>query len=220
MNFPYRFSRTRVKICGFTQSQNAIEAARLGVDAIGLVFYKKSPRAVTIQQAQHIVSVLPPFVTVVGLFVDERASYIREVLGKCTIDVIQFHGDESPEFCKRFDMPYIKAIAVKDQVGLVDAATQYCGALGLLLDAWHPELKGGAGLSFDWKKIPLRFETPIILAGGLTPENVQQAIASVRPFAVDVSSGVESEKGVKDAKKMAAFLDEVYKFDHAKCNDE
>lgn len=213
MNSSYRWQRTRVKICGFTRPQDAAMAVRLGVDALGLVFYPPSPRAVTIEQAQAIVAGLPPFVTVVGLFVDEQPALIRQVLAAVRLDVLQFHGDEAPEACRCYGKPYMKAVRMASEVDVARVAEDYQDAAGLLLDAWHPDAKGGTGQAFDWTRIPAACRLPIVLAGGLTPANVRQALTVVRPFALDVSSGVESAKGVKDFDKMAAFLNEVYQFD-------
>lgn len=198
--------RTRVKICGFTQVDTALEAARLGVDAIGLVFYPTSPRNVSIEQASHIARALPAFVSVVALFVDADADLIENVLAKVAVDCIQFHGDETPEECRRYAKPYIKAIRVRDETDLDTVQQQYHDAAGILLDAYHPGMPGGSGCSFNWELIPRQTRLPIILAGGLTVENVDQAIEQVRPYAVDVSSGVEAGKGVKSAEKMAAFI--------------
>ena len=198
--------RTRVKICGFTQLDTALEAARLGADAIGLVFYSKSPRNVSIEQASLIARSLPAFVSVVALFVDAEADFIENVLSKVAVDCIQFHGDETPEECRRYAKPYIKAIRVQDDTDLDAVQTLYHDAAGILLDAYHPGLPGGSGCSFNWELIPRQPRLPIILAGGLTVENVSQAIEQVKPYAVDVSSGVEAGKGIKSAEKMAAFI--------------
>ena len=198
--------RTRVKICGFTQVDNALEAARLGADAIGLVFYPESPRNVSIEQASKIARALPAFVSVVALFVDADADFIETVLSKVPVDCIQFHGDETPEACRLFAKPYIKAIRVRDDTDLDAVQTQYYDAAGILLDAYHPGIPGGSGCSFNWDLIPRQPKLPIILAGGLSVENVDQAIQQVKPYAVDVSSGVEAGKGIKSAEKMAAFI--------------
>ncbi len=198
--------RTRVKICGFTRANDAVRAAHLGVDAIGLVFYPPSPRNVDIDQALAIVEALPAFTSVVGLFVDEQEARIREVLGRVSIDCLQFHGDEPPEACELYNKPYIKAISMREGVDITEYSKRYSRAAGLLLDAYYPGLKGGSGSRFDWERIPQSCAKPIILAGGLEPDNVRQAMKSVRPYALDVSSGVESEKGIKDADKMAAFI--------------
>lgn len=210
---PYRHPRTRVKICGFTRPADALTAVQLGADALGLVFYPPSPRAVSIEQAQAIVATLPPFVTVVGLFVDATAEEIREVLAAVRIDLLQFHGDEPAANCRGFGKPYIKAIRMAAEVDLAALARTYHDAAGLLLDAWHADAKGGTGQAFDWSRIPAQCPLPIVLAGGLHPGNVAQALATARPYALDVSSGVESAKGIKDAAKMAAFLNEVYQFE-------
>lgn len=201
--------RTRVKICGFTRVEDAVLAARLGVDAIGLVFYPPSPRHISISQAVNIVRALPAFTTVVGLFVDAGETYIREVLAAVSLDCIQFHGDESAEACALYAKPYIKAIRVKNDTDINALAEEYKDAAGLLLDAYHPDTKGGTGQAFDWRLMPERCSLPVILAGGLIPGNVQMAIHEYRPYALDVSSGVEMAKGIKDNAKMAAFLREV-----------
>lgn len=216
MKLAYPSKRTRVKICGLTRPEDALAAVRLGADAIGLVFYPPSPRNVDIERAQAIVEALPPFMTVVGLFVEEQEARVGEVLGQVRVDLIQFHGDESPEFCNRFGKPFIKAIRMRPGTDLIKAAQAYRKASGLLLDADDPQAKGGTGMSFDWTMIPPECPLPVILAGGLRPENVGEALRRVKPYAVDVSSGVEAAKGVKDAHKMAAFLKEVHEFDHAR----
>ncbi len=201
--------RTRVKICGFTQVQDAVAAANLGVDAIGLVFYPPSPRNVSIDRAIDIVNALPAFVTVVALFVDESEAQIREVLSKVHIDCIQFHGDEPAEACEIYNKPYMKAIRMKPGLDVKELANQYQYASALLLDAYHPGIKGGSGSQFDWNLIPQQCSLPIILAGGLQIDNAKQAVESVRPYALDVSSGVEISKGIKDVAKMAAFVQET-----------
>lgn len=216
MNLTYPLRRTRVKICGFTRPEDAKIAAELGVDAIGLVFYRESPRCVSIAQAQKIAEVLPPFVSVVALFVDPERAWVRQVLERVPADLLQFHGDEAADYCGSFDLPYIKAVRMGDGVDLPALVQSYGKAGGLLLDAYHPEAKGGTGSRFDWDKIPTGLSRPIILAGGLTPENVRGAIEKVRPYAVDVSSGVEEKKGIKDAAKMAALLKEVQNIDYTR----
>lgn len=205
--------RTRVKICGFTCADDALTAAAMGVDAIGLVFYPPSPRNIGISQAADLVKKLPAFVTVVALFVDAEAEFIREVLTKVAVDCIQFHGDESPEHCAIYGKPYIKAIRVQNREDIIRASETYSEAAALLLDAFHPGMKGGSGRSFDWNLLPENLALPVILAGGLSPENVRAAITACKPYAVDVSSGVELDKGCKDAAKMSAFLSEVYEGD-------
>lgn len=201
--------RTRVKICGFTQVQDAVVAANLGVDAIGLVFYPPSPRNVSIDRAIEIVNALPAFVTVVALFVDESEVQIREVLSKLPIGCIQFHGDEPAEACGVYNKPYIKAIRMKPGLDVIEIANKYYDASALLLDAYHPGIKGGSGSRFDWDLIPKQCSLPVILAGGLQADNAKQAVESVRPYALDVSSGVEGSKGIKDVAKMAAFVQEI-----------
>lgn len=201
--------RTRVKICGLTRTEDAQIAAHLGADALGLVFYPHSPRHVSLEQARAIVAALPAFVTVVGLFVDADADEVRATRDAVRLDVLQFHGDEPPAYCRTFGAPYLKAVRMREGVEISALARDYGDAAGLLLDAWHPDEKGGTGLSFDWTRARKSCDLPIVLAGGLTPGNVAQAIRVARPYAVDVSSGVEAKKGVKDADKMAAFMREV-----------
>ncbi|MDO9011806.1 MAG: phosphoribosylanthranilate isomerase [Gallionella sp.] len=205
----------RVKICGITRAEDAWAVAMSGADAIGLVFYEKSPRHVTIGQAAKLAAVLPPFVTVVGLFVNASAETVHEVLAAVPLDVLQFHGDESPQFCEQFNKPYLKAIRVKAGVDLLQCAAHFHSAQGLLLDAHVEGIPGGTGASFDWTLIPEALPLPLILSGGLSVENVAAGIRQVRPYAVDVSSGVEAGKGintlkgVKDAAKIARFMQEV-----------
>jgi phosphoribosylanthranilate isomerase len=201
--------RTRVKICGFTRVDEAVYAAHLGVDAIGLVFYPPSPRHFEIEQAVRIVQALPAFTSVVALFVDEQEARIREVLAHVAIDCIQFHGDESAETCRIYGKRYIKAISMQDGIDIPALALDYHDAAGLLLDAYHPDAKGGTGSQFDWDLIPKQCTLPIILAGGLDADNAKQAVQTVRPYALDVSSGVEASKGIKDSLKMAAFIKQV-----------
>jgi phosphoribosylanthranilate isomerase len=199
--------RTRVKICGFTQVEDALVAAKLGVDAIGLVFYPPSPRSVSIEQAIKIVEALPAFVSVVALFVDEEKAKIDEVLKNVPIDTIQFHGDEPATDCRVYNKPYIKAIRMKQGLDVMELTTQYHDASALLLDAFHADAKGGTGSQFDWDLIPKNCSLPLVLAGGLHAENARLAIQSVRPYALDVSSGVEIKKGIKGAAKMTAFIE-------------
>jgi phosphoribosylanthranilate isomerase len=201
--------RTRVKICGFTRVEDAVYAARLGVDAIGLVFYPPSPRHVEIEQAVKIVNALPAFTSVVALFVDEQEARIREVLARVPIDCLQFHGDEPAGACRVYGKRYIKALRMRNSIDIGALALHYHDAAGLLLDAYHPAAKGGTGSQFDWELIPVQCDLPVILAGGLDETNAKLAVQTVRPYALDVSSGVEAEKGVKDALKMAAFIKQV-----------
>lgn len=197
---------TAVKICGITRPEDALAAARAGAHAIGLVFYARSPRHVSPERAAEIMRVLPPFVTTVGLFVDEQVQEVRATLSKAPVGLLQFHGDETPEYCRQFKRPYIKAVRMKADVDLLQYARQYHDAKALLLDHYVEGLHGGSGVAFDWSLIPRGLPLPIILSGGLTPDNVMDAVRRVRPSAVDVSSGVESAKGVKDAAKIAAFV--------------
>lgn len=205
--------RTRVKLCGLTRAVDAREAARLGADAIGLVFYPPSPRAIDSAGAQSVLKGLPPFVTVVGLFVNPTESEVRQVLEQVPLDLLQFHGEESPEACARYGRPWIKAIPMREGVDLWAERRRYGAAAGLLLDAYRPGLAGGTGECFDWTRIPRDLGGSIILAGGLTSDNVATAIRVVRPYAVDVSGGVEAARGIKDPAKMAAFLREVRQVD-------
>lgn len=204
---------TRIKICGITRVEDVMDAVHSGADALGLVFYDKSPRNVTVQQAVKLTEVIFPFVTLVGLFVNASAETVREVLRVVPLDVLQFHGEEEPEFCAQFGRPYLKAIRVRQGVDLVQYAADYAGAQGLLLDAFVEGAHGGTGASFDWTLIPYDLPLPVILSGGLHAGNVAEAIRQVRPYAVDVSSGVEASKGIKDAEKIAAFIKEVNKID-------
>ena len=181
----------RIKICGITRAEDGLAAAYAGADAIGMVFYEPSPRAVTIRQADEILSVLPPFVTTVALFVNPARDYVERVLGSVSIDLLQFHGDEAEDFCASFDCPYVKAARVKAGLDLVEYEVRYPTARGILLDAFTEQVYGGSGEQFDWKLIPAMLKKPFVLAGGLTPENVASAVTTVRPWAVDVSGGVD-----------------------------
>ncbi|HQR50495.1 MAG TPA: phosphoribosylanthranilate isomerase [Methylophilaceae bacterium] len=198
--------RTRTKICGITRVEDADAAVAAGADAIGLVFYANSPRHVGVDRAAEIVASLPPFVAAVGLFVDAGPAKVRAVLAKVRLDLLQFHGDESPEYCQSFNLPYIKAVRVRPELNLVQYAADFASAGALLLDAWQEGVAGGTGQVFDWDLIPSNLPKPVILAGGLNANNVGAAIRRVRPYAVDVSGGVEREKGIKDADKIAAFM--------------
>lgn len=181
-------------------------AAEAGADAIGLVFYPRSPRFVTPDQALAVVRTLPPFVTVVGLFVNEQPGMVRAMADAVGLDLLQFHGDESPDYCRQFNQPYLKALRVRADSDLLVAAQGYREARGLLLDAWHETVPGGSGAVFDWELIPAVLRPHCILAGGLDPDNVTGAIRQVRPYAVDVSSGVEADKGIKDPARIQAFM--------------
>ena len=208
--------RTRVKICGFTRVDDAVQAAHLGVDAIGLVFYPPSPRHVTTEQAREIAQALPAFTTIVALFVDAQDTYIREILAQVPIDCLQFHGDEPADACRIYAKRYIKAVTMQPGVDIAALAHHYHDAAGLLLDAYHPQAKGGTGSQFDWALIPKHCPLPIILAGGLEATNATAAVQTVTPYALDVSSGVEVEKGRKDALKMATFIKAVNEGDKTK----
>ncbi|HUE94262.1 phosphoribosylanthranilate isomerase [Pseudomonas sp.] len=199
-------SVVRSKICGITRIEDALSAAEAGADAIGLVFYAKSPRAVSVQQARAIIAALPPFVTTVGLFVDASRQELDEILAAVPLDLLQFHGDESPAFCEALQRPYIKALRVKPGDDLAAQVAAYGQASGVLLDTYVPGIPGGTGEAFDWSLVPQGLSKPIILAGGLVAENVAAAIRQVRPYAVDVSGGVEASKGIKDAEKIRAFM--------------
>ena len=198
--------RTRVKICGITRVEDALAAVHHGCDAIGLVFYAKSPRNVSPQQAAEIVARLPAFVTAVGLFVDAAPAEIKAVLAAVRLDLLQFHGDETPQQCRQYGLPYMKAIRVKADTNLLQYAAEYNDAQALLLDAYAEGVAGGTGQVFDWSLIPENLPLPIVLAGGLNAGNVSAAIQQVHPYAVDVSGGVEVTKGIKDADKIAAFM--------------
>ena len=200
---------TRVKICGITRAEDALAVVRNGADALGFVFYEKSPRHVTLQQAAQLVTALPPFVTTVGLFVNADAAFVRETLERVPLDMLQFHGDETPQYCAQFNRRYLKAIRVRVGVDLLQCASDFHAAAGLLLDAHVEGIPGGTGATFDWALIPKELPLPLILSGGLDVENVTSAIRQVRPYAVDVSSGVEAGKGIKDAAKIARFMQEV-----------
>ncbi|WP_339082400.1 phosphoribosylanthranilate isomerase [Pseudomonas sp. TMP9] len=202
-------SVVRSKICGITRIEDALAAVEAGVDAIGLVFYAPSPRCVTLQQARLIIAALPPFVTTVGLFVDASRCELGEILDAVPLDLLQFHGDETPDDCDGYHRPYIKALRVRPDDDIAAQVALYKNASGLLLDTYVPGIPGGTGEAFDWSLVPDNVDKPVILAGGLTAENVAQAIAQVRPYAVDVSGGVELAKGIKAATKIRAFMQAV-----------
>ena len=197
---------TKVKICGFTEAENAREAAIAGVDAVGLVFYDKSPRNVDILRAQEIIEALPPFVNRVGLFVNANPSFVDEVLCEVSLDTLQFHGDESPLDCSQYQMPFIKSLRVKPETNVFQVADEFSSASAILLDSFNPSAYGGTGEAFDWSLACVDISLPIILAGGLNETNVSSAISQVKPYAVDASSGVESAPGVKDIDKIVAFI--------------
>jgi|TARA_B110000879_G_scaffold26154_1_gene35301 phosphoribosylanthranilate isomerase len=202
--------RTRAKICGITRLEDALAAVEYGADAIGLVFYKPSPRYVSIEQAATISAALPPFVSVVALFVDPTQAEVNAVLSRVRIDVLQFHGEESEVACAQYSLPYLKVIRVKTDTNLIQYAQAYGTAKALLLDTYSEHAVGGTGQVFDWSLIPNSLPVPIILAGGLTPENVNEAVKQVKPYAVDVSGGVETSKGIKNSVKIAAFMAAIH----------
>ncbi len=201
--------RTRIKICGITREEDARAAAFAGVDAIGLVFHPGSPRWVSIEQAQRIRRALPPFVTTVGLFVNAPEADVRTTLSRVPLDLLQFHGDETAAFCDGFGHPWIRAVRVRDSRVVAAAESTYDRAFGLLADAYDPERYGGTGTTFNWEWLPEERTLPLILAGGLTPDNVNGAVRRVRPWAVDVSGGVESEPGIKSHQRINEFVREV-----------
>jgi len=199
-------ARVRIKICGITRPEDAVTAAAAGVDAIGLVFYARSLRQVDSDMARTIVGVLPPFVCKVGLFVDADAATVETILREVPLDVLQFHGDETPEHCRRYGKPYIKALRMGEGVDLLAGENNYHDAQALLLDTLVPGLAGGTGRTFDWDSVPAGLRLPVILAGGLDAANVGSAIRKVHPYAVDVSGGVEAAPGVKDQQKIKEFV--------------
>ncbi|MEK7881517.1 MULTISPECIES: phosphoribosylanthranilate isomerase [Methyloversatilis] len=195
-------------MCGFTREADLDGALALGVDAVGFVLYPPSPRAVTVARAAELARRVPPFVARVGLFVNEDAAAVERAAREAALDLLQFHGDESAEYCERFGLPYIKAVRVRPETDLLECADRFRGARALLLDAWS-EAWGGSGKRFDWSLIPPSLPMPLILSGGLDPDNVAEAVRNIRPAAVDVSSGVESAKGIKDVARVAAFISGV-----------
>ena len=204
--------RIRVKICGITSIEDAKKVCDAGVDAIGLVFYEKSPRNVSIPQAAEICSSLPPFVSTVALFLDASPDFVNSMLASVPIDFLQFHGSESPEYCASFNHPYIKVIGMKDidTFEKFDAiAKQYPDAKGFLVDSHATGKAGGTGKTFEWKNTPLNYQKPIILAGGLNPENISEAILQAPVYGYDLSSGVESTPGIKDEEKIIYLMNEV-----------
>jgi phosphoribosylanthranilate isomerase len=201
-------SKVRIKICGLTRDQDVHDAVAEGVDALGFVLYAPSPRAVSAEQAAQLIQKVPAFVTTVALFVNESVTEIQRALKICPFDLLQFHGDESPEFCRQFNHPYMKAIRVRSADDIHRAVQQYPDAKALLLDAYVENLPGGTGQAFDWRLIP-QLSIPWVLAGGLNAKNVADAINQVQPFAVDISGGVEISKGIKDVQKIKDFINEV-----------
>ncbi|HUL94526.1 MAG TPA: phosphoribosylanthranilate isomerase [Usitatibacter sp.] len=204
--------RTRVKICGLREPEHARVAAEAGADAVGVVFHKPSPRYVEPAAAAAVVAALPPYVTAVGLFVNEPADSLRAILARVRLDLLQFQGDEEPDFCASFGIPFVRAVPMEEGADLVELSLRFSRARALLLDAHVPGERGGTGRTFDWSRIP-KLPMPVILSGGLTAENVGQAVREVRPWAVDVSSGVERSRGVKDPGKIVEFIRSVRRED-------
>jgi len=207
--------RTRIKICGIREALHGVVAADAGADAIGLVFYRESPRFVTPGAAANVVAMLPPFVTCVGLFVDADEAKIHDTLKTVRLDCLQFHGNESPDFCASFGLPFIKAVRMEEGTNLLEWAGRFSSARALIVDAHVPGVPGGTGQTFDWSAIPRDLPTPVILSGGLDAENVGRAVRAVGPWAVDVSSGVEASRGTKDPKKIVEFIRSVQREDAA-----
>ena len=205
--------RTRVKICGITRVEDAQAAAAQGADAIGLVFYRPSPRCVTREGARQIVEATPAFVATVAVFVNPANDEVEAVIRECGVTLLQFHGEESPDFCAGFSRPYIKAARIRPELDLLKYLSPHTAARAWMLDAFHEDLWGGTGGAFDWGLVPRGMAKPVILSGGLTIANVADAVRRVRPYAVDVSTGVEASKGVKDAAKIAAFIGAVKRED-------
>ncbi len=202
-------SKTAVKICGITRPEDGLAAAQAGAHAIGLVFYARSPRFVDAERARAIARALPPFVTVVGLFVDAPGEEVAAIARSVPLQLLQFHGEETPGVCAAHGLPYLKALRVKAGVDLLQCARAYSGASGLLLDAHVEGVPGGTGARFDWSLIPKGLSLPVVLAGGLNPHNAAQAVRAVRPWALDVSSGVESAPGIKDPERVRDFIQGV-----------
>ncbi len=203
--------KTRIKFCGMTRQQDVQLAVELGVDALGLVFVDKSERNVEIEQAQKLISAIPPFIVKVGLFMNANATDVTSKLQSLNLNLLQFHGDEDEIFCKQFDMPYLKAIPMGSVASIDAFISKFPTATGFLLDSHSQGQMGGSGEKFSWQNVPQNIAKPLILAGGLTPENVHQAKSIVQPYAVDVSSGIETSKGIKDPAKMAKFIKEVHR---------
>lgn len=201
--------RTRVKICGITREQDADAAVDAGADALGFVFYEPSPRYISVDRAAAITRSLPPFVTTVALFVNAESEWIARVVDEVGVDLLQFHGQECAEYCAAHRRPWIRAVAMKPGVDLFVLQAEFAAGRGLLLDAYRPGIPGGTGETFDWDRIPAPMASRVVLAGGLDAGNVGDAVRRVRPYAVDVSGGVEAEKGIKDPRKIKAFIDEV-----------
>lgn len=208
-------NRTRIKICGITRQEDADAAIAAGADALGFVFYEPSPRNISIEQAAAIIKRLPAFVSTTSLFVNADEVFVREVIERTGVSLLQFHGDESPEFCQQFERPYMKAVRMKPGLDVAAEFAKYDSAAAVLLDAYRPGVPGGTGESFDWDLIPAERIKPLVLAGGLNPENIRIAVETVSPFAVDVSGGVEASKGIKSKEKLEKFIQEVTRADQS-----
>jgi phosphoribosylanthranilate isomerase len=204
---------TRIKICGITRVEDALAACAAGADALGFVFHPPSPRNLAPDTARDIIAALPPFVSAVGLFVDCEPDQIDRIAARVPLDMLQFHGDEAPELCARFGRPYLKAVRMRPEVDLLEYARRFGDARGLLLDAFVSGTHGGTGTRFDWRLVPADLPVPIVLSGGLNPDNVGEAVRALRPWAVDVSSGVEAAKGIKDPQRMRDFIAGVRRAD-------
>jgi len=198
--------RTKIKICGITNLRNAREAARLGVDALGFVFFSESPRYIEPKKARVIINLLPSFVSRVGLFVNAPKEEVLSAISESRVNVLQFHGDEEEEFCNQFNLPYIKAISFKDGINLLEYCQLYASSSAILIDTYSQKMRGGTGKTFNWDLIPKQLPLPIIIAGGLDSKNVSSLINSVNPYGVDVSGGVELDKGIKDHNMMKNFV--------------
>lgn len=207
--------RTRVKICGLTREEDVTAAVEAGADALGFVFYPPSPRHVSVDQAVRLMTAVPAFVTTTALFVDPTPELVHEVITRTGVSLLQFHGDEPETFCAAFNRPYMKALRMKPGLDVAAEAARYPSACAILLDAYRPGVPGGTGESFDWELIPPALSKPLVLAGGLEPDNIRIAVETVRPFAVDVSGGVEAAKGIKDKAKIEKFTQEVTRADQS-----
>ena len=201
--------QTRIKFCGMTRQSDVQYAISLGVDALGFVFVKGSPRNLDIDKARDLLELIPPFIVKVGLFMNSDVSEVLNVVNKLRVNLLQFHGDEDEVFCNQFDYPYLKAVPMGNTNSVSDFCSKFSTATGFVLDSHQSGQMGGSGVKFAWDSIPSKLNKPIILAGGLTPENVAEAIRIVQPYAVDVSSGIEASKGIKDPVRMDKFVKEV-----------
>ncbi len=209
-------TRTRIKFCGIRRTEDALFAVDLDVDAIGLMFYEKSARYITFEQAQQIAKNIPAFVTTVGVFVNAEHDYVQQAINQVHFNCLQFQGDENAVFCESFSLPYIKAIRVQENMDVLAEVKQFSSASAIILDAYHAQQYGGSGQTFNWQHIPDNFPAPLILAGGLMAANVAQAIQQIKPYGLDVSSGIESSPGIKDLQKMQQFVAAVQAADHAR----